>query len=238
MALVVGFDVFGTIVDPWSLSRVLAKHVGELNASQAADLWRAKQIEYAFRRGLMKAYADFDICTRQALLYTLASSGVSIAPTDVDLLLAAYRRLPVYDDVAEGLAAFRAQNVRAFAFTNGTTVSVTDVLSNAGVFDLFDDVVSVDEVRTFKPDPAVYHHLVARAGPRADDTWVVSANPWDVIGAKSAGLRAIWVNRRKIPFDPWGIEPDFVASTLPEAAAAFRAAQRTGGRGHRRKSTG
>ena len=187
MALVLGFDVYGTLVDPWSISRHLAPLVGEQEASRAAELWRSKQIEYAFRRGLMETYADFDTCTRQALLHTLATAGVSPTPVQVDDLLTAYLRLPAYDDVAGGLTAFRAQNARMLAFSNGTAASVREVLGNAALLGLFDDVVSVDEIGTFKPDPVVYRHLVARGGAQATDTWVVSANAWDVIGAKSSG---------------------------------------------------
>ena len=219
MALVLGFDVYGTLVDPWSISRHLAPLVGEQEASRAAELWRSKQIEYSFRRGLMEAYADFDTCTRHALLHTLATAGVRPTPVQVDDLLTAYLRLPAYDDVAGGLTAFRAQNARMLAFSNGTAASVREVLENAALLGLFDDVVSVDEVSTFKPDPVVYRHLVARGGAQATDTWVVSANAWDVIGAKSAGLRAIWIKRGDVAFDPWGIESDFVAESLPDAAS-------------------
>jgi 2-haloacid dehalogenase len=88
---------------------------------------------------------------------------------------------------------------------------------------LFDDIVSVDEIRTFKPDPAVYHHLVARGGASIENTWVVSSNPWDVIGAKSAGIRAVWVKRRKQGvYDPWGIAPDIVTRSLPDAVRTLR----------------
>jgi 2-haloacid dehalogenase len=46
---------------------------------------------------------------------------------------------------------------------------------------------------------------------------MVSSNPWDVIGAKAAGLNTAWIKRdsKKI-FDPWGIEPDITASSLIE----------------------
>lgn len=84
---------------------------------------------------------------------------------------------------------------------------------------LLDDVVSADEVRTFKPDPAVYSHAVQRLGHTANATWLVSSNPFDIIGAKNAGLRTAWVKRDpKAVFDPWGVEPDLVLSGLEQLA--------------------
>jgi 2-haloacid dehalogenase len=80
------------------------------------------------------------------------------------------------------------------------------------------DVVSVDEVRTYKPSPVVYQHLITRGGESADRTWLVSSNAWDVLGAKSTGLRAAWVRRSpRMHWDGGGIaEPDVVVATLLE----------------------
>jgi 2-haloacid dehalogenase len=81
-------------------------------------------------------------------------------------------------------------------------------------------VVSVDDVQTYKPDPTVYRHLVARGGESADRTWLVSSNAWDVLGAKSAGLRSAWVRRQeKAPWEGWGLgEPDLIVASLGELA--------------------
>ena len=77
-----------------------------------------------------------------------------------------------------------------------------------------DAVVSVDAIKRFKPDPAVYAYLRTRLETRPEATWLVSSNPFDVIGATHAGLRSAWIRRHSdAPFDPWGIEPDM---TVPE----------------------
>ena len=79
-------------------------------------------------------------------------------------------------------------------------------------------MISVDDVKSYKPDPAVYLDLVDRGGQPADHTWLVSSNAWDVLGAKSAGLRAAWVRRQpQQPWEGWGIaEPDLVVASLNE----------------------
>lgn len=72
-----GFDVYGTLVDPLTLADPLRALVGE-HAVLFAELWQRKQLEYSFRRGLMRRYVDFDVCTRQALRYTQQELGCEL----------------------------------------------------------------------------------------------------------------------------------------------------------------
>ena len=216
-----GFDVYGTLVDPLTLAEPLRALVGE-HAVLFAELWRRKQLEYSFRRGLMRRYVDFDVCTRQALRYTQQELGCELPESDQDRLLEAYLYLPLFPEVAASLAALKAQGHQLVAFTNGVEATIRALLTNAGVLTQLEDVVSVDDLRTFKPDPAVYAHLARRTEHVLNETWLVSSNPWDVIGAKAAGLRAAWVKRRPDAiFDPWDVEPDLVVSGLDELPARF-----------------
>ena len=51
------------------------------------------------------------------------------------------------------------------------------------------------------------------------DAWLISSNPFDVIGAISSGMRAAWVQRSpEVLFDPWGIEPTITLSSLSDLA--------------------
>jgi 2-haloacid dehalogenase len=75
--------------------------------------------------------------------------------------------------------------------------------------------VSVDDLQTFKPNPDVYHDLMQKTNSTAAQTWLVSSNPFDVIGAVSVGLKAVWLQRSKAAiFDPWGIEPTVTIDSL------------------------
>lgn len=211
-----GFDVYGTLVDPLALAEPLRALVGE-QAVRFAGLWRIKQLEYSFRRGLMRRYVDFDICTEQALRYTQQTLHCDLPESDQGRLLEAYLYLPVFPEVVASLAALKAQGHRLVAFSNGVETSIRALLANAGVLPYLEDVVSVDDLRTFKPDPEVYAYLARRTGRVPAETWLVSSNAWDVIGAKAAGLRAAWVKRQSdAVFDPWDVEPDVVVSRLDE----------------------
>ncbi|MBQ0756010.1 MAG: haloacid dehalogenase type II [Amphritea sp.] len=214
----IAFDVYGTLVDPLEMSRHLQMMVGD-KAEVLSKLWREKQVEYAFRRGLMGRYEPFGVCTLQALNYAMEVLDVSLSTEQQGFLMAQYQQLQAYADVVPGIESLKAQGHYCVAFSNGPAAKVKELLGNAGVLELLDDVVSVDEISRYKPDPAVYLHLLKRTGSRAGNSWLISSNAWDVMGAKHAGLNAAWVQRSSAAvFDPWDIQPDRVVNTLQALA--------------------
>ena len=91
------------------------------------------------------------------------------------------------------------------------------LLTTAGIRNFFIDIVSVDDIKTFKPNPDVYHYFIEKTAASNSSTWLISSNPFDVIGAISAGWKAAWVKRSaNVIFDPWGIEPSLVVNSLSE----------------------
>ena len=212
----IGFDVYGTLVDPLGMDAPLREHVGDL-AERFAATWRERQIDWTFRRALMGRYVDFDVVTRDAFRVTAATLGVDLRTAEAGLL-DVYRRLPAFADAAEGLIRLGEAGHRLVAFSNGVGATLRGLLTHARLMPPLSDVVSVDEVKTYKPSPVVYQLLVTRGGLSADRTWLVSSNAWDVLGAKSAGLRAAWVRRSsRAQWDGGGIaEPDLVVASLGE----------------------
>ncbi|WP_416137786.1 haloacid dehalogenase type II [Halomonas sp. HK25] len=223
MATVLAFDVYGTLIDTHGVvteleARLSAVGRGEL-AVEFSRRWRDKQLEYSFRRGLMGAYVPFGQCTREALEFTDRSLQTRLADVDKEHLMAVYARLPAFAETSTALERLARAGVRCVAFSNGTREAVEGLLDQAGIRGHFDDVISVDEVKRFKPDPAVYAHLRHRLEVAPGDTWLISSNPFDVIGARHAGLHAAWVRRSlDAPFDPWGIEPDMTVPDLDALA--------------------
>ena len=215
---VLAFDVYGTLIDPFRMEEHLGAVFGE-NARAATELWRSKQIEYSFRRALMKKYQNFDACTAQALDFVCAYFGISEPAVTLRDLLDRYLELPACADVPGALAELEGCGFKLVACSNGTESAVRGLLEKAGVLARFSEVVTVDSLRTFKPDPAVYEYLVARVQAEKENVWMISSNPFDVIGAKACGLRAVWVRRdAKKVFDPWEFEPDIVVTGLGELA--------------------
>ena len=215
------FDVYGTLIDTHGVIDLLGSMVGD-EAAKFSQTWRDKQLEYSFRRGLKDAYQPFSVCTEQALDYTAELFAVDLPATDRRALMAHYLELPAFDDVTTSLEVLRDAGHSMYAFSNGTADAVTSLLHHAGIADFFIDIVSVDELQTFKPNPSVYQLFLDRSGATAEQTWLVSSNPFDVIGALGAGLSAAWVKRSATAvYDPWGIEPTATVSTLSELGDCF-----------------
>jgi 2-haloacid dehalogenase len=166
MKITLAFDVYGTLVDPSGMATHLAHDLGA-KAPEFADFWREKQLEYSFRRGLMHNYADFSICTSDALNFTCQRFKAAISPARRRELLGLYQYLPRFDDVTPALLSLRAA-FRVFAFSNGKRREIDAVLSNANILDYFEGIVTADDVRSFKPDPpyTVMRGARRELGPR------------------------------------------------------------------------
>jgi len=213
---VLAFDVYGTLIDPFRMEDHLRAIFGE-RAKEATELWRSKQLEYSFRRALMKKYENFDVCTAQALRFVSRQLDVSLEEETLRNLLDQYLRLPAYPDVPEALEQLEARGFKIVACSNGTGDAVRGLLERAGVLARFSGIVSVDPIRTFKPDPAVYEYLAAQVHAEKEMVCLISSNPFDVIGAKACGLRTVWVQRDpKKVFDPWEFEPDLIVAGLEQ----------------------
>jgi 2-haloacid dehalogenase len=218
MAITLAFDVYGTLIDTHGVIVRLERHLGS-RAAEFSRTWREKQLEYSFRRGLMQNYQNFALCTSNALDYSCAYYKVALSQDEKRELLDAYKVLPAFPDVAEGLARAKDAGFRMFAFSNGSGEAVQTLLEHAGIGGYFSDVVSVDEIKSFKPNPGVYCHFLRRAGALGADSWLISSNPFDVIGAISAGMRAAWLKRAPDAlFDPWGIEPTLTVTSFLDLA--------------------
>lgn len=216
MAITLAFDIYGTLIDTQGIIPELTRLVGD-KAGAVARTWREKQLEYSFRRGLMQNHKDFSVCTVHALKYACAYHEVSVSRGQTKSLLECYRVLPAFDDAKGSLQKLQAANFRLFAFSNGSAEAVDRLLQAAGLVDYFLGVVSADEIKSFKPNPGVYALFLRKAAATGSNAWLVSSNPFDVIGAVSAGMRAAWVKRSKqLIFDPWEIEPTLTVRTLDE----------------------
>jgi len=216
MPVTIAFDVYGTLIDPLGISSELSRLIGK-SGPVFASAWRDKQIEYLFRRGLGRDYVSFASCTRQALDHTCQSTGNNLAAGHREALMACYSDLPAYPGAAFALAQLKEAGFSNYAFSNGDPDHLATLFRNAGLESLVDGVVSVQSVRSFKPDPAVYAHFCAVAESKPEDTWLISGNPFDVIGALNCGWRTAWVRRNPAQiFDPWDCEPTVIVDDLSE----------------------
>ena len=200
------FDAYGTLYDVHSVVRRCETcYPGK--GVQLSQLWRAKQLEYTWQRSLMQRYVPFSQVTREALEYSCAALGLALDAS----LMQEYLRLALFPEVKATLACLKGKKA---ILSNGSPDLLDPLVRNSGLE--FDAVLSVDELKIFKPAPQVYQLAVDRLGVPKERIGFVSSNCWDAIGAKAYGLRVYWINRGGAPVDRMGFPPDAVLHRLDE----------------------
>jgi len=222
------FDMYGTTFDVKGLGSMM-RAIPAIDAKEPAfnSMWRAKQLEYTFRRTCMDAYRPMTVATREALDFCCEMFDAELSEEERERLCGAYLLLPAFADCKPGLDQLAAANHRCYAFSNGTSSDVRCLLANAELSGSFVDTVVVDDMPSpvFKPHAATYAYLMERAGSSEEDTWLVSSNPFDILGAAACGWRTAWMKRGERPnyvMDPWADSPGptVVVSSFLELADA------------------
>ena len=202
------FDAYGTLYDVYSVAqRCESCFPGQ--GSQLAQLWRSKQLEYTWQRSLMQRYAPFSTVTREALAYSCEALKLELSVAQMEALMSEYLNLSVYPEVAGTLRKTRIRNA---ILSNGSPDMLLPLVKNSGLE--LDAVISVDELKVYKPAPQVYELAVQRLNTR--NIGFVSSNCWDAIGAKSFGFTVYWINRAGAPVDRTGFRPDRILKSLDE----------------------
>ena len=204
------FDAYGTLYDVHSVAaRCEACWPGK--GAQLSLLWRAKQLEYTWQRSLMQRYAPFSTVTREALGYACEALKLELSVAQMEGLMAEYLNLSVYPDVLQTLQALKT---RKAILSNGSPDMLLPLVNNSGLE--LDAVISVDELRIFKPAPQVYALAVEKLHLDHSKIGFVSSNCWDAMGAKSYGFNVYWINRAGAPVDRLGFQPERILKGLDE----------------------
>jgi 2-haloacid dehalogenase len=210
------FDAYGTLFDVAGAARAAAATpdgaaLAEIWPRLASD-WRAKQLEYTWLRTIMGAHDDFAIVTADALDWAMQTSGLS-DPALSARLLQLYDELPAFPEVRAVLENLRATGYRLAILSNGTPAMLHSAIAAAGLDGLMDPVLSVEEVRHYKPSAHVYRLIEDRMGVPPAQVLFVSSNGWDIAGAARFGFVTAWVNRSnaaqdRLPQGPAHVIPD------------------------------
>ena len=187
------FDAYGTLFDVSSVARCCKEALGD-QWEQFSDLWRTKQLQYTWLRGLSGHHANFWQVTGEALDFAMATLKVE----DQGLrnhLMELYLTLETFPEVREVLRRLKAGGLKLAILSNGTPTMLESAARNAGISDLLDALYSVEEVGVYKPHPTVYRMPSERLGLVGSEICFLSSNSWDAYSAKASGLRVIWCNR-------------------------------------------
>ena len=202
------FDAYGTLFDVSAAARAAAGEPGRealaKKAGSLAEIWRLKQLQYTWLRAVAGAHTDFWTVTQDGLDFALEATGLS-DPELRERLLALYWELSAYPEVPHMLAALKAAGLQTAILSNGSPDMLSGAVQSAGIEELLDAVLSVEDVGVFKPHASVYDLVGKRFACANDQVMFVSSNGWDAAAASGYGFQTLWVNRAGDPVDrlPW-----------------------------------
>ncbi|MHA1600850.1 MAG: haloacid dehalogenase type II [Alphaproteobacteria bacterium] len=187
------FDAYGTLFNVHSAVRRGGETLGD-KADAVSDLWRQKQLAYTWLRSLMGAHVDFWQVTSDGLDYALAANGIKDSKLHARLM-ELYLSLDAYPDVIDALTRLRAGGKKTAILSNGAPKMLNAAVESAGLTDLLDEALSVEDVGVYKPDRRVYQLAVERLAIAPGRICFVSTNAWDANGAAHFGFNVAWMNR-------------------------------------------
>jgi 2-haloacid dehalogenase len=191
------FDAYGTLFD---VHAAIARHrdAAGPEADRFSEIWRTKQLEYAWMLSAAGHYVDFWTLTERALDHAFARCP-SVDRGLRTKLLDAYFKLDAFPDAPAALGALREKGIKTAILSNGNPRMLDGAVAAAGIGADFDAVLSIDAIRIYKPRREVYALVTEKFKIAAPEVAFVSSNRWDVMGATAFGFRCIWVNRANLP---------------------------------------
>jgi 2-haloacid dehalogenase len=222
--ITLAFDLYGTLLDTSSINTVLSQHLPSSSvflSPSITTLWRQLQLEYTFRLTASSRYLPFPEVTRLSLLDALARHGCSLTPESQAAVMSAYSQLSPFPDVAAMLAKFEelkqqgGEEVQRLVFSNGAPEQLERTIRGTEQIKGW-SWVSVHQMGKYKPAREVYGWLCEQVGRGKEDVVLVSGNPFDVVGAEMAGVRACWVDRGGKGWTDGLGRPTWIISSLEE----------------------
>ena len=216
----IAFDAF-PILDPtpvFALARQLFVNRGD----KLANLWRERQFEYTWLRGLSRRYADFWQVTEEALVFAARALRINLTRSIREQLMSGYLELTCWPEVPTVLQALKGSGFRLAFLSNMTEQMLNAGINNSKLSGVFEHVLSTDRVKTYKPDPRSYQMGIDAFGLQREQVLFVAFASWDAAGAKSFGYPTYWVNRERQLSEELGVTTNATGTTLNDLAAYLR----------------
>lgn len=214
------FDAYGTLLDVDAAAREAAAEPGmealKENWLPIAKGWRERQLRYSWLCSMMGKYDDFWELTIRSLDTTLEEHALASNDKVRARLLSLYSELSAYQEVPEVLANLKAAGHRLAVLSNASPSMLVKALDAAGISEWFDELLSVDVLKCYKPTPAVYQLIPERFDCKPSDVTFFSSNNWDVSGAGAFGFKTIWVNRTGVAWDNLPGKPNIIVNSISE----------------------
>jgi 2-haloacid dehalogenase len=218
------FDVNETLLDLSAMRTVIGDALGA--RPDLLPLWFTTMLHHSLVVTLADQYKDFGELGVAALLMVARNHGVNLSPETAKQAVSVIRSLPAHPDVRPALDELKGEGFRMATLTNSSQSAVDAQIQNAGLADLLETRLSVEEGQIFKPHSHVYRWAARKLGFAPEDCLLVAAHGWDVAGAIWAGCRAAFISRPGAQLFPLAPVPEIVEPDLRAAAKRLIAMQR------------
>mgnify|MGYP001198680994 CR=1 FL=1 len=208
---VIIFDAYGTLFDVNSAAEKCKDKIGD-KWENFANYWRTTQLEYTWLRSLMKRHKDFWQVTEDSLEKSMKVFKIDSSMRNE--LLNLYKILSPFSEVPEVLKNLKKKNYKLAILSNGTPSLLNELVKSNDLENVFDDILSIEEVKIYKPDSKVYDIPVKKYKIQKNEIVFLSANTWDVSGAGNYGYNSVWINRSNNIFDNLDYKPNHKIKSL------------------------
>lgn len=218
---VIVFDVNETLSD----LTPLALRFAEVGApEELAPLWFASVLRDGFALAAAHSGQTFGDIAASLLRVMLPESELHRSlPDAVAHVMDGFGELGVHPDVVEGVRALAGAGLRLVTLSNGSAAVAERLLGEAGIADAFERMLSVEDAGVWKPAAAAYRYALEQCAVPAQDAMLVAVHPWDIDGARRAGLTSTWINREGHSYPDHLLPADRVASSVLALAGELHA---------------
>jgi len=205
------FDAYGTLFDVNSAAKKCKEKIGD-KWENFANYWRTTQLEYTWLRSLMNRHKDFWQVTEDSLDKSMQVFKINSSMRNE--LLDLYKVLSTFPEAKEVLNKLKEKNYKLAILSNGTPFLLNELVKSNHLDNIFDNIFSIEEVKTYKPDPKVYNIPIKKYQIQKNEVAYLSANTWDVSAGGNYGFNPVWVNRNNNIFDNLDYFPKYQIQSL------------------------
>jgi 2-haloacid dehalogenase len=220
------FDFYGTVVDmQGSLTKAITpflagKGYTENPPGRLVTWWRRTHFENSMIDALLhRDHTPYREIGFQAVDYTLERAGIEHTDDEVRALVSEIERLDPFPDVVGALTDMKSHGLELVILSNGDPDMLAAGVPYSGTAELWDHVISVAEANSFKPHNATYTKAAEIVGLDREHILFVANHAFDCVGAKAAGLKSAFIDRRKRPFGNTKYPADVTVSDMAELAS-------------------
>ena len=211
------FDVNETLLNLEAMKASVAEALG--GRADLLPLWFTTMLQYSLVATVGDHYDDFGVIGAATLQMVAKNQGIELSDEAAKQAISPIRSLPPHPDVKPALEQLKQAGYRIVTLTNSSQAGVDTQMKNAGLYDLFETRLSIEELQMFKPHSHVYKWAAHKMKVPPEDCMLIAAHGWDIAGALWAGWRGAFVSRPGAQLYPLAKQPEINEPDLQRVAA-------------------